>query len=240
MAHRSFTAKFAKNAKNITKASHEAEIQLRDSTMTSTLAIVVCGPQLEVAFRGPSGGVASLVRLAGVSPRSTLVLAAADLLIEDAGMEPSAIERVVISRGPGSFTGIRAGIATAQGLAAATGAAIIAFDSLLVQAARCGPVDEVWAAQPGRRGEVYARPFRVRGRGLPEPLAEIEIAAISTLGDRGPWVASDSLDLGEGVPVTPRRTAAEALLRLAEGQAEPQPVEPLYVEGPPIHGAEIQ
>ncbi len=112
----------------------------------------------------PSQEVASLVRLAGVSPRSTLVLAAADLLMEDAGLEPSAIEQVVISRGPGSFTGIRAGIATAQGLAAATGAEILAFDSLLVQAARCGPDDRVWAAQPGRRGEVYAQAVSRSGR----------------------------------------------------------------------------
>ena len=208
--------------------------------MTTTLAIVVCGPQLEVAFRGPAEGVASLVRLAGVSPRSTLVLAAADLLIEDAGMEPSAIERVVISRGPGSFTGIRAGIATAQGLAAANDAEIVAFDSLLVQAARCGPVDEVWAAQPGRRGEVYARSFRTFDQRVPEPLGKIEILAVSTLGDRGPWIASDSLDLGDGGRVTPARSAAEALLLLARRGAESQPVEPLYVEGPPIHGAEIQ
>jgi len=206
--------------------------------MTVTLAIVVCGPQLEVALGDPSREVASLVRLAGVSPRSTLVLAAVDLLVEDAGLEPSAITRVLISRGPGSFTGIRAGIATAQGLAAAIGAEIIAYDSLLVQAARCGPADEVWTAQPGRRGEVYARPFRVRGRGVPEPLAEIEIVAVPTLGGRGPWIASESLDLGEGERVTPRRSAAEALLSLAEWQADPQAVEPLNVEGPPIHRAE--
>ncbi len=133
-------------------------------TMKFTLAIVVCGPQLEVALAGPSHTAASLVRLAGISPRSTLVLAAADLLVEDAGLEPSAIERVVISRGPGSFTGIRAGVATAQGLAAATGAEIIAFDSLLVQAARCRPAAAVWTAQPGRRGEVYAQSYSIDER----------------------------------------------------------------------------
>lgn len=205
--------------------------------MTVSLAIVVCGPQLEVAFRADSEETASIVRLAGVSPRSTLVLAAADLLVEDAGKEPSAIERVVVSRGPGSFTGIRAGIATAQGLATATGAEIIAFDSLLVQAARCCPTAEVWAAQPGRRGEIYARSFRVGEYGAPETLGEIEILPVPMLGDRGPWVASDSLDLGEGGRAIPRWSAAEALLVLADAGAEPQPVEPLYVEGPPIHMA---
>ncbi len=205
--------------------------------MRVTLAIVACGPQLEVALQTSSDGTASLVRLAGISPRSTLVLAAADLLVEDAGIEPSAIERVVVSRGPGSFTGIRAGFATAQGLAAATGAEIVAFDSLLVQAARCRPTAAVWSAQPGRRGEVYARSYRIDCEGRPEPLAEIEILPISGLGDRGPWIASDSLDLGKAERAAPARSAAEALLVLATMGAEPQTPEPLYVEGPPIHRA---
>jgi tRNA threonylcarbamoyladenosine biosynthesis protein TsaB len=206
--------------------------------MTITLAIVVCGPQLEVALQTSPHGVASLVRLAGISPRSTLVLAAADLLVEDAGIEPSAIERVVVSRGPGSFTGIRAGIATAEGLAAATGAEIIAFDSLLVQAARCRPTGDVWSAQPGRRGEVYARWFAINRGGAPEPLSEIEVLPVSGLGERGAWIAPDSLDLGRVERVAPARSAAEALLDLAELGVEPQTVEPLYVEGPPIHKAE--
>lgn len=205
--------------------------------MTVTLAIVVCGPQLEVALGGSDHRVPSLVRLAGISPRSTLVLAAADLLVEDAGLEPSAIERVVISRGPGSFTGIRAGIATAQGLAAATGAEIIAYDSLLVQAARCGATREVWAAQPGRRGEVYAQSYVIDSDGAPQARTDIEILSVSEIDDRGPWIASDSLDLGAGERTTPVRSTAEALLVLAETGVEPQTPEPLYVEGPPIHGA---
>ncbi len=205
--------------------------------MSVTLAIVVCGPQIEVALRTSSHGVASLVRLAGISPRSTLVLAAADLLVEDAGLEPAAIERVVVSRGPGSFTGIRAGIATAQGLAAATGAEIIAFDSLLAQAARCRPTGEVWSAQPGRRGEVYARLFAINPGGAPEPLSEIDVLPVSELGERGPWVAPDSLDLGEVERIATARSAAEALLALDDAGVEPQTIEPLYVEGPPIHTA---
>jgi tRNA threonylcarbamoyl adenosine modification protein YeaZ len=205
--------------------------------MTATLAIVVCGPQLEVAFRGADQQTPSLVRLAGVSPRSTLVLAAADLLVEDAGLEPSTIDRVLVSRGPGSFTGIRAGIATAHGLAAAIGAEIIAFDSLLVQAARCEAVPEVSAAQPGRRGEVYGQRFALTPGEPPRPLGEIEVLVVGGLAQKGPWIASDSLDL-DGAPRTnPSRSAAEALLHLDELGAAPQPVTPLYVEGPPIHSS---
>ena len=204
--------------------------------MVVTLAIVACGPQLEVALRRQEGELASLVRLAGGSPRSTLLLAAADLLVEDAGLDPSAVERVAISRGPGSFTGVRSGLATAHGLEAATGAAIVAYDSLLVQAARCEPVARVWSAQPGRRGEVYARSYSIDGRRAPEPLTEIEVLAVEGLGGRGPWVAAETLDLGGAERVVPRRSAAEALIALCDWGAEPQAVAPLYVEGPPIHG----
>jgi len=208
-------------------------------SVTATLAIVVCGPQLEVAFRPAETAVASLVRLAGVSRRSTLLLAAADLLVEDAGLAPPVVGRVVVSRGPGSFTGIRAGIATAQGLATATGASILAYDSMLVQAARCESMAEVWAAQPGRRGEVYARPFEVAEHGVPSPRGGIEILPIADLGGRGPWIAADALDLGGGVRAIARRSAAEALLALVDAGAAPQPLEPVYVEGPPIHTAEV-
>lgn len=201
-----------------------------------TLAIVACGPQLEVGLAAPDLPVPSVVRLAGVSPRSTLVLAAADLLVEDAGLEPSAIGRVAVSRGPGSFTGIRSGIATAEGLAAATGAEVVAFDSLLVQAARCDGPCEVRAAQPGRRGEVYARRYRCAGGATPEPLGEIEIFSVAALAGDGPWIAAESLDLGRAVRATPVRTAAEALIELVRLGVDPQPNEPLYIEGPPIHG----
>ncbi len=166
--------------------------------MTVTLAIVVCGPQLEVALRGPSHTVASLVRLAGISPRSTLVLAAADLLVEDAGLEPSAIERVVVSRGPGSFTGIRAGIATAQGLAAATGAEIIA----LRLAARPGGAVPSGAPRSGRRSRVAGERstrgcsrFPAKARPCRSAKSKSCRWRRSAIADRGSL--PDSLDLGE-------------------------------------------
>jgi tRNA threonylcarbamoyladenosine biosynthesis protein TsaB len=201
----------------------------------ATLAIVTCGPQLEVAVRVPDQELASVVRLAGGAPRSRLLLAAVDLLVEDVEVEPSAIERVVVTRGPGSFTGIRAGLASAEGLAAAIGVEIVAYDSLIAQAARCDGTAAVWAAQPGRRGEVYGRQFQLAAGGVPEGVGEIEIVAVAEAGGRGPWVAMQSLDLGDADRVVPVRSAAEALLQLAEIGAPGQPAEPLYVEGPPIH-----
>jgi tRNA threonylcarbamoyl adenosine modification protein YeaZ len=200
------------------------------------LALVTCGPQIEVALSAPGNAVASLVRLGGVAPRSTLLLAAVDLVIEDAGLQPSDLASVVVSRGPGSFTGIRAGLATAAGLAAATAAEVLACDSLLMLAARCTPGVEVWAAQPGRRGEVYARCYRVGDGGPPEPQSAIEILAVAAVAGRGPWVAAEALDIGPVARAVVDRSSAEALLRLAADGSAVEPAEPLYVEGPPIHG----
>jgi len=199
------------------------------------LALVTCGPQMEVALGAPCLVSDSVVRLGGISPRSTLVLAAVDLLVEDAGIEPSAIGTIVASRGPGSFTGIRAGLATAMGLAAATGAACVAYDSLTMLAARCNTNQTVWTAQPGRRSEVYARRFEVR-LDRPPVGSAIEILSVDALGDRGPWVAAESLDLGTVPSAAVARGSAEALLWLWRLGVRSDPVEPLYVEGPPIHG----
>ena len=164
------------------------------------------------------------------------MLAAVDLLIEDADVAREELSTVVVSRGPGSFTGIRSGLATAGGLAAALGCRILAYDSLMAQAARVDGPCEVWAAQPGRRGEVYARAFVLDEDHVPEPSAELEILPLADLTGRGPWIAAEALPLGEARRRVPARSTAEALIRLADAGLISQDIKPMYVEGPPIHG----
>ena len=202
--------------------------------MDVSLSIVTCGPQLEVALSGPQLKSTSVIRLCGVARRSSLLMGAVDLLVEDAGIPRAEISKIVVSRGPGSFTGIRSGLATAGGLTAALGCRVLAYNSLLVQAARAGGSGEVWAAQPGRRGEVYARAFALGGVAVPEPATELEILPLSNLAERGPWVAAEALSLGEARRMAPIRSAAEALIWLADTGLASEPLEPLYVEGPPV------
>ena len=180
--------------------------------------------------------VPSVIRLGGLSPRSHLLMAAVDLLVEDARVERHAISRVAVTRGPGSFTGIRSGLATAAGLSAALGSAVYACDSLPAQAMRVGAEGEVWAAQPGRRGEVYARRYRVGRDCLPRPLSDLQIMAIDELKSFGSWIAAEGMDLGPASRVDAVRSTAEAVIRMMEFGPPECPLEPLYVEGPPIHG----
>jgi len=200
------------------------------------LALVTCTPQLEAALSGEGVAGTSVVRLAGTSPRSRLVLAAVDLLLEDAGATPAELGQVVVTRGPGSFTGIRSGLATVHGLASSLGVPLVAYDSLRVQAARVEGPGRVWAAQPGRRGELYVQEFELRPGRPPVETGEIRVMAVEDTGGAGPWIGAEALDLGSGERVPAVRTAAEAALHLAGLGLQGAALEPLYVEGPPVHG----
>jgi tRNA threonylcarbamoyl adenosine modification protein YeaZ len=200
-----------------------------------TLAVVACGPQLEVALGSPDLKVPSVVRLAGTTPRSSLLLAAVDLAISDAGLDPTTLVRVVVGRGPGSFTGIRSALATAEGLRAAVGAEIVAYDSLRMQAARHRGSGSVWTAQPGRRGEAYVQAFETSDDAPPSPLGDVEILPLEDASGRQPWLAPETLDLGDAIRARAVVSAAEGLLRLVDWAVPTDPVEPRYVEGPPIH-----
>jgi tRNA threonylcarbamoyladenosine biosynthesis protein TsaB len=203
--------------------------------VTATLAIVGCGPRLEVGLAVEGLQAAAVVGLIGPTPRSDLVVAAIDLLLRGAGLERAAITGVVATRGPGSFTGIRVALATAQGLAMALGARAHGYSSLLAQAARTS-VERCIAVQPARRGHVYAQPFVRAATGLgadgePHVLAITELAAASS-----PVVAPAGLELPANTPLAPtERTVAEALLALFAGELEPDAgtLAPIYLEPPP-------
>ncbi len=202
--------------------------------MDAVLAIVACSPRLEVALEA-GGAPPGTVALSGRTPRSELIVAAIDLLLRAAGLGPDAISGIAATRGPGSFTGVRVGLATAQGLAIARGAAARGFPSLLVQAARTADA-EVLAVQPARRGSVYAQHHR-RGTDGWSSVGEITVLPLESLADQPlPVAAPEDLGLPSGaVPAAHRVSAATALLEIFAATASPDPatLAPLYVEPPP-------
>ncbi len=205
--------------------------------METVLAIAGCGPRLEIALAAAGMPAPALAALAGPTPRSELVVAAIDLLLRGAGIAPKRLSAVVATRGPGSFTGIRVALATAQGLARAAGAAAHGFSSLAAQAARTA-VRPCVAAQPARRGEAYVQRFDAGGA-----VGEPAVAALAELAWSAlPVVAPPGLLLPEETPLAPAtRTVAEALLALAAaaGTLDPETLVPIYVEHAPADsGAE--
>jgi tRNA threonylcarbamoyladenosine biosynthesis protein TsaB len=74
-------------------------------------------------------------------------------VLDDAGASWDVVERIAVGVGPGSFTGLRIGIATARGLAQARDLPLVAVSSL---AALAAGADAALAVIDARRGEVFA------------------------------------------------------------------------------------
>ena len=96
--------------------------------------------------------------------------AAADELVRDAGLEPRELDALVVGTGPGSFTSIRIGLATARGLALALDVPVAGVSTLHAFAGGTPVID-------ARRGEVFTD-----GPTLARP-EELDVAGSRLVGD---------------------------------------------------------
>ncbi|MDH3198010.1 MAG: tRNA (adenosine(37)-N6)-threonylcarbamoyltransferase complex dimerization subunit type 1 TsaB [Candidatus Krumholzibacteria bacterium] len=88
-----------------------------------------------------------------------------DSLLRDAGLGARDVERVAIVRGPGSFTGLRVGLAWAKGLCAGSGASLVTMGSLELIARAHAGAGVVCAMIDARREEIYGALFEVAASG---------------------------------------------------------------------------
>lgn len=90
-------------------------------------------------------------------------------ILKEQALTVASLDAVVVSKGPGSYTGLRIGAATAKGLCYASGKPLIAVDTLLAMA-----LQYVSSVNPGkdavivpmldaRRNEVYTAAYEVNG-----------------------------------------------------------------------------
>jgi len=128
------------------------------SVETATLAGSVAlsrGDKIVAAFAGDSG----------VSHSNTL-LNDIDRLLSEAQVDLSEIDLFAVASGPGSFTGLRIGIATIKGLAATLERPCAGVPTLQAIALAAGPAPRSVALLPAGRGEVFAQLFSVTEDGL--------------------------------------------------------------------------
>lgn len=125
---------------------------------------------------------------------ATRLLAMADELRAEAGIGWGELDRLGVGVGPGTFTGLRVGVATARGLAQSLGAELVGVSSLEALAREAGGAGGgVLAVIDARRGEVFAAAWDADGR---ERLAARALApervreALAEAGaGEGPWLA---------------------------------------------------
>ncbi|MFC3552355.1 tRNA (adenosine(37)-N6)-threonylcarbamoyltransferase complex dimerization subunit type 1 TsaB [Lysobacter cavernae] len=102
-----------------------------------------------------------------LAPRrhAELALPWAEQLLAQAGVARAQLDAIAVSRGPGAFTGVRLGIALAQGVALALDRPVVPVSTLAALAMRATPLSDgarVLAAIDARMGEVYAAGYTLR------------------------------------------------------------------------------
>jgi len=107
------------------------------------------------------------IALEGKGSRNEKLLPALDWLLTEGNINRGMIDLFAVTRGPGSFTGVRIGLATIQGLALALGKPLCAMSTHEAIALGSGNPDAAVVDDAGR-GELYISEFR-GGRELVPP-----------------------------------------------------------------------
>ena len=192
--------------------------------------------------------------------QAEVLLPLVDKVMREAGQAPAALDLVVATVGPGSFTGIRAGLAAARGIALATGARLLgvtSFDAVAVGAAQSNWPETrfLLVALESRREELYVQFFDPHGDALREPAAIMPFmfreAVAATIGANPLLVAGDAaLRAASGLAQRPDTAVLEdsapgavgtlraGLRRLRLGKAVDAP-RPLYLRPPDVTLPEI-
>lgn len=158
--------------------------------------------------------------------------------LNEAGFSALQLDCVAVTVGPGSFTGIRGGIALAQGLAVAAGIPAVgvtvgeALGLALPQLGR----RQLWVAGVSRRGRVFLeigeQMLSVAVTDLP-----VAVAPVAVAGSAAAEIASRLAARGVNVMLTDARwpsgvCIAQAAERRMLGQLRHRAVEPAYIDAP--------
>jgi tRNA threonylcarbamoyladenosine biosynthesis protein TsaB len=156
------------------------------------------------------------------------LLARLDEVLAEAKAERAAITGVVVGTGPGSFTGLRIGLATAKTIAYALSVPIVGVSStraLALAAATATPgLNEIAVALPAGAADRYVHRFRVADGGMPTEEGQPQLVATPP--------ASDELD-GEQINGMAAAVARLGATALATGHMDdPATLVPAYVALP--------
>jgi tRNA threonylcarbamoyladenosine biosynthesis protein TsaB len=160
-------------------------------------------------------------------------------LLERTGVGLDAIDCFAAASGPGSFTGVRVGLACIKGLAEAAGKPAVAVSNLEALAS-FGTAPLRAALLDARRGEIYGGVYDAAGRLMvPETVGKLPEWLAALPGGELEFISIDFAVFGDALPAAPRVIAPRELAgavaqiaatRLARGEAcDPAALDANYV-----------
>lgn len=208
-----------------------------------------------------SGPVCSVAVLSGTSLRyearavnklthSRNLMPMVEEALNKSGLDLQDLQYIAAVVGPGSFTGVRIGVAAAQGMARGLGIRCIAVNALAAMAASI--VDKqavICPIRDARGNQVYGAAFQGQERLMPDAALKLDayLAQVSAFGDNLFFLGDGAVAYGELIQnnlgdraviapphlMQPGAAAAAALaLNLTDQAVEPGTLMPLYLRAP--------
>ena len=209
------------------------------------LALDTCFGPVSAAIADRSGRLIAHLMADNVAGKQAETLPPlVEQLFRQAGCAYSDISRVVITVGPGAFTGVRVGLAFAKGLKIATGAEVIGVSSLeclALQARERVPGHGAASVIDAKRSEVYLYVCDSHGVEIIAPVLLTVTDACSLLQSRLPSGSSvvgsgvDLIDSSIGVRLQPNCIALDVRTLATFGaklSVAGRPAEPTYLREP--------
>jgi tRNA threonylcarbamoyladenosine biosynthesis protein TsaB len=191
-------------------------LAIDSSSVTASAALVRGGVLIAEAFTNN-----------GLTHSQTLV-PMIDSLIKSAGASPGDISEVAVTNGPGSFTGLRIGVAAALGFAGALGIPCAGVSPLMAAAYGAADYDgTVCAAMDARRGHIYCAMFHMKQSVLTRVTEDAAADAGSFMQKAPPpvlWVGDAALKCareGDRAAARPYPTGYGAALCFLNGYSRP-------------------
>ena len=151
------------------------------------LAIDTATPCCSVALTEgcrQDGRVMAALTLCGTVTHSRRLLTTVDWLLAEMAISWPEIDGVAVSIGPGSFTGLRIGMATAKGFVYAAAKPLLGVSTLAALASGCSSSKMICAVLDARKKEVYSAFFRQDGFGAIRQVSNISVMHPEHLAER--------------------------------------------------------
>jgi tRNA threonylcarbamoyladenosine biosynthesis protein TsaB len=145
-----------------------------------------------------ANAIAQLAELDSGRKQARELVPTINAMLKAESLRPTDLTGVMVGRGPGSYTGLRVGLATAKALAYATGCELRAVDTFAAIAEQAPKeANSVWVIADALQNQVYVQRFNRTPTGW-KPFQELRIGAVDEWLN---WLSAGAWVSGPGVAV---------------------------------------